>query len=205
MRRNRHLTSPALVAAWGILVGGCGGKAKPAAGQYSRKEIQELVIRIAARQANIDRSKLSPQTHFARDLKLSQAVRAAMFPAFEDVFNIVSPDADAARMQTVADAVEYVVSRSADRKGRQDMASPGGRVRPQGVQRLEGRALPAASAPANPLWPLAALQDVAGPAEAPPLVADGPVADAHVIDLLADAEGHAAVAQAQVPSSHAVG
>ncbi len=118
MRRNRHLSSPALVAAWGILVGGCGGKAKPAAGQYSRKEIQELVIRIAAKQANIDRSNLSPQTHSARDLKLSQAVRAAMFLAFEDVFNIVSPDADAARMQTVADAVEYVVSRSADRKGR---------------------------------------------------------------------------------------
>jgi len=72
-------------------------------------EIKEKVIDIVCEQMGVAREKVSPETSFINDLGADSLDTVELIMEFEDAFDLNIPDEVAEKIQTVGDAIKYVV------------------------------------------------------------------------------------------------
>ena len=75
-------------------------------------EVKEKVIEIVCDQMGVDREKVTPETSFINDLGADSLDTVELIMEFEDAFDLNIPDEVAEKIQTVSDAIKYVVENS---------------------------------------------------------------------------------------------
>lgn len=75
-------------------------------------EIKEKVIDIVCEQMGVPREKVTPETSFINDLGADSLDTVELIMEFEDAFDLNIPDEVAEKIQTVGDAIKYVVENS---------------------------------------------------------------------------------------------
>lgn len=73
--------------------------------------IFEKVKRIVAEKLSVDETTIKPDSRFVEDLNADSLDTVEMLMQFEDEFDVEIPDADAEKIVTVANAVEYIEQR----------------------------------------------------------------------------------------------
>ncbi len=73
------------------------------------KKIEDRVIEIVCEQMGASRDKISPETSFIQDLGADSLDTVELVMEFEDEFDLNIPDEDAEKIQTVGDAVKYIM------------------------------------------------------------------------------------------------
>ena len=79
----------------------------------NEQEIQEKVISIIADQMNIDQSEISRDTSFINDLNADSLDTVELVMELEDEFEMSIPDEEAEKIQTVGQAIDYIVEHAA--------------------------------------------------------------------------------------------
>ena len=72
-------------------------------------EIQEKVSQIVSEQTGIDKSELTRETSFVDDLKADSLDTVELVMEFEDEFEITIPDEEAEKIQTIGQAIDYII------------------------------------------------------------------------------------------------
>jgi len=75
-----------------------------------RSEIEQKVIDIVAEQMGVDKGEISMDTHFINDLNADSLDTVELVMEFEDEFETSIPDEEAEKIQTVGQAVDYIVA-----------------------------------------------------------------------------------------------
>ncbi len=70
--------------------------------------IQERVIKIVAKELEMDESDISSESSFLDDLGADSLSTVELVMSFEDEFGIEIPDEEAEKITTVGSAVEYI-------------------------------------------------------------------------------------------------
>jgi acyl carrier protein len=73
------------------------------------KEVEQKVIDIVAEQMGVDKSEITRDTHFINDLNADSLDTVELVMEFEDEFETSIPDEEAEKIQTVGQAIDYVV------------------------------------------------------------------------------------------------
>lgn len=73
--------------------------------------IFEKVKRIVAEKLSVDETTIKADSRFVEDLNADSLDTVEMLMQFEDEFDVEIPDADAEKIVTVANAVEYIEQR----------------------------------------------------------------------------------------------
>ena len=76
-------------------------------------EIESKIVDIVAEQMGIDASEISRESHFANDLNADSLDVVELVMEFEDEFDTQIPDDDAEKIQTVGQAIDFVVEATA--------------------------------------------------------------------------------------------
>lgn len=74
--------------------------------------VEERVINIICEQMGASREKVSLETSFVNDLGADSLDTVELVMELEDEFDIQIPDEDAEKIQTVADAIKYIESKT---------------------------------------------------------------------------------------------
>jgi len=72
-------------------------------------EIEEKVISIVSEQMGVDKSEISRETSFVNDLNADSLDTVELVMEFEDEFEMSIPDEEAEKIQTVGQAIDYIV------------------------------------------------------------------------------------------------
>jgi len=72
-------------------------------------EIEAKVIDIVSEQMGVDRAEISRETSFANDLNADSLDTVELVMEFEDEFNTPIPDDEAEKIQTVGQAISYIL------------------------------------------------------------------------------------------------
>jgi acyl carrier protein len=75
----------------------------------SEKEVEEKVISIVSEQLGVDKAEISRETSFVNDLNADSLDTVELIMELEDAFEMSIPDEEAEKIQTVGQAVEYIV------------------------------------------------------------------------------------------------
>jgi acyl carrier protein len=75
-------------------------------------EIEAKVIEIVAEQMGVDKGEVSRDTSFANDLNADSLDTVELVMEFEDQFETSIPDDEAEKIQTVGQAIDYIVTAS---------------------------------------------------------------------------------------------
>jgi len=75
-----------------------------------RDEIKGKVIDIVAEQMGVDKGEINDQTHFINDLNADSLDTVELVMEFEDEFETSIPDEEAEKIQTVGQAIDYIVA-----------------------------------------------------------------------------------------------
>ncbi|KAK3259486.1 Acyl carrier protein 2, mitochondrial [Cymbomonas tetramitiformis] len=82
-----------------------------AAGTYLEKgDVTERVLEVVKKFEKVDPAKVSPTASFSGDLGLDSLDEVEVVMAFEEEFVIEIPDAEADKITSCADAIDYIVS-----------------------------------------------------------------------------------------------
>jgi acyl carrier protein len=73
------------------------------------EEIKEKVIEIVCDQMSVAREKVTPETSFINDLGADSLDTVELIMNFEDAFDLNIPDDVAEKIQTVGDAIKFVM------------------------------------------------------------------------------------------------
>lgn len=73
-----------------------------------RKEVTERVINVIKSFEKVDAAKVSPTAHFVNDLSLDSLDAVEVCMALEEEFVITIPDAEAEKILSVEDAVNFI-------------------------------------------------------------------------------------------------
>eukprot|EP01023_Acetabularia_acetabulum_P036908 TRINITY_DN348_c0_g1_i4.p2 TRINITY_DN348_c0_g1~~TRINITY_DN348_c0_g1_i4.p2 ORF type:complete len:121 (-),score=15.12 TRINITY_DN348_c0_g1_i4:120-482(-) len=73
-------------------------------------QVTRRVIDVVKTFENVDQTKLSEKSHFQKDLGLDSLDVVEVVMAIEEEFKIEIPDAEADKILTVKDAVDYIAS-----------------------------------------------------------------------------------------------
>lgn len=85
------------------------GFAEASGGPYlERSHVEERVISVVKNFEKVDGNKVTSAAHFVNDLSLDSLDTVELVMAFEDEFAIEIPDAQAEKILSVNDAIEYV-------------------------------------------------------------------------------------------------
>ena len=76
----------------------------------SEEEIQDKVISIVSEQMGVDKAEINKDTSFVNDLNADSLDTVELVMEFEDEFEMSIPDEEAEQIQTVGQAVEYIVA-----------------------------------------------------------------------------------------------
>lgn len=72
-------------------------------------EVEAKVIEIVAEQMGVDKGEVSRDTSFANDLNADSLDTVELVMEFEDEFDTSIPDDQAEKIQTVGQAIEYIL------------------------------------------------------------------------------------------------
>lgn len=75
-----------------------------------RDEIKSKVIDIVAEQMGVDKGEISDETHFINDLNADSLDTVELVMEFEDEFETSIPDDEAEKIQTVGQAIDYILA-----------------------------------------------------------------------------------------------
>ena len=78
------------------------------------ENLQERLYALVANQLGLEREELVPEAHILDDLGADSLDVVELMMALEDSFDIVVPDEDAARLQTIGDVQQYLEIRSSN-------------------------------------------------------------------------------------------
>ena len=76
----------------------------------TEQEIESKVIDIVAEQLGADKAKISRDTSFVDDLNADSLDTVELVMEFEDEFETSIPDEEAEKIQTVGQAIDYIVA-----------------------------------------------------------------------------------------------
>ena len=71
--------------------------------------IEDKVIEIVAEQMSVDKSEITRETSFVNDLNADSLDTVELVMEFEDEFELSIPDEEAEKIQTVGQAIDYIV------------------------------------------------------------------------------------------------
>ncbi len=74
----------------------------------SSSELEERLKKIVAEQLGVDESQVVPGAHFAKDLNADSLDLVELIMSIEEEFGIEIGDDDAAKIETVNDALHYL-------------------------------------------------------------------------------------------------
>jgi acyl carrier protein len=72
-------------------------------------EVEQKVIDIVAEQMGVDKGEINKDTHFINDLNADSLDTVELVMEFEDEFETSIPDEEAEKIQTVGQAIDYIV------------------------------------------------------------------------------------------------
>jgi acyl carrier protein len=75
-------------------------------------QVETKVIEIVAEQMGVDKGEVSRDTSFANDLNADSLDTVELVMEFEDEFDTSIPDDKAEQIQTVGNAIEYILEAS---------------------------------------------------------------------------------------------
>jgi acyl carrier protein len=75
----------------------------------SQEEVQEKVISIVSEQLGVDKAEISRETSFVNDLNADSLDTVELIMELEDAFEMSIPDEEAEKIQTVGQAIDYIV------------------------------------------------------------------------------------------------
>lgn len=76
-------------------------------------EIEAKVIGIVAEQMGVDKAQITRETSFVNDLNADSLDTVELIMEFEDEFEASIPDEEAEKLQTVGQAIDYIVQAAA--------------------------------------------------------------------------------------------
>lgn len=76
-------------------------------------EIEDKVIGIVSEQMGVDRAQITRETSFVNDLNADSLDTVELVMELEDEFETSIPDEDAEKIQTVGEAVEFILKATA--------------------------------------------------------------------------------------------
>jgi acyl carrier protein len=82
----------------------------------SQEEVQEKVISIVSEQLGVDKAEISRETSFVNDLNADSLDTVELIMELEDAFEMSIPDEEAEKIQTVGQAIDYIVQHMNARK-----------------------------------------------------------------------------------------
>jgi len=74
--------------------------------------LQERLYALVANQLGLEREELAPEAHILDDLGADSLDVVELMMALEESFDIVVPDEDVERLQTIGDVQQYLELRS---------------------------------------------------------------------------------------------
>ncbi|MCG3137664.1 MAG: Acyl carrier protein [Phycisphaerae bacterium] len=75
----------------------------------TQDEVFQKVAGIVAEQMGVDKAEIKPTTSFVNDLNADSLDTVELVMEFEDEFNMSIPDEEAEKIQTVGDAVNFIM------------------------------------------------------------------------------------------------
>jgi acyl carrier protein len=82
----------------------------------SQEEVQEKVISIVSEQLGVDKAEISRETSFVNDLNADSLDQVELIMELEDAFEMSIPDEEAEKIQTVGQAIDYIVQHANAKK-----------------------------------------------------------------------------------------
>jgi len=73
-----------------------------------RQEVTDRIVSVVKNFDKVDKSKVTPTSKFSEDLGLDSLDSVEVVMAIEDEFAIEIPDAEADKIASIGDAVEYI-------------------------------------------------------------------------------------------------
>ncbi|MBX3373469.1 MAG: acyl carrier protein [Phycisphaeraceae bacterium] len=73
-------------------------------------EIETKVVEIVAHHMKVDKAQITRETNFTTDLQADSLDTVELVMEFEDAFDTEIPDTDAERIQTVGQAIDYIIT-----------------------------------------------------------------------------------------------
>jgi acyl carrier protein len=75
----------------------------------TEQEVLDKVTAIVSEQMGVDKSEIKKETSFANDLNADSLDTVELVMEFEDEFDMSIPDEEAEKIQTVGDAVDFIM------------------------------------------------------------------------------------------------
>ena len=72
------------------------------------ENVEDKVVEIVARQLDVDKDKVKPETNFVSDLGADSLDIVELVMEFEEAFDVTIHDEDAEKIKTVGGAIDYV-------------------------------------------------------------------------------------------------
>ncbi len=76
----------------------------------TEQEVFDKVVGIVSEQMGVDKSEIKKETSFVNDLNADSLDTVELVMEFEDEFDMSIPDEEAEKIQTVGDAVNYILT-----------------------------------------------------------------------------------------------
>lgn len=73
-------------------------------------EIESKVISIVSEQMGVDKGQINRETHFVNDLNADSLDTVELVMELEDEFETSIPDEDAEKIQTVGEAIDFILN-----------------------------------------------------------------------------------------------
>ena len=80
----------------------------------THEQIQSKVIDLAAEQAGVDKSEITPATHFVNDLNFDSLDVVEFAMELEDEFEVSISDDQVDKLQTIGDVIEHLARHVGD-------------------------------------------------------------------------------------------